>query len=201
MGLLDFPIVILRFPQGIKELKNALALEIDVTGDVCMKLPTKRETSVEAVEAFSVFWSGNDKERLMNLLGKIFNDWKNPTRLADNWNRYTKKLKKEFDGDFRGKLNELEAFLKNPFDCLTEILSLEDLSILEVQTRSHKSPDPFIVTKVDWKGDFLQTVAPVALGKPEFFRCHAQGVDLALFIKTALGDFLSKSLRRSLLAL
>jgi hypothetical protein len=201
MGLLDLPIVILRFPQGIKDLKNALALEIDVTGDVCMKLPAKRERFLEAVEAFSVFWSGNDKERLMNLLKKIFNDWKKPTKLAANWNSYKKKLEEEFDGDFRRKFSELETFLKNPFDCLTEILSLEDLSILEVQTRSHKSRKPFIVTKVDWKGDFFQIVAPVALGKPEFFRCHAQGVDLALFIKSALGDFLIKLIRRPLLAL
>lgn len=201
MGLLDLPIVTLRFPQGIKNSRNGLALEIDVTGDVCMKLPIEREASVEAVNAFSLFWSGNDKERLKKLLKKIFSDWKKPSKLAANWKSYTKQLKKEFDGDLLGALSELEEFLKRPFDCLTEIISLKDLCILEVKTGSHECPEPFIVTKVDWKGDFCQFVAPIAVGKPEFFRCHAQGVDLALFVKTALGDFLIKSLRRSLFAL
>lgn len=201
MGLLDFPIVVLRFPQGIEDLQDALALEIDATGDVCIRLPRKMETSAEATKAFSVFWSGNDKERLMNLLREIFNDWKKPERLVDNWNSYAKQLKEEFDADSRSVLSELEAFLKNPLAFLAEKLSLKDLSILEVQTRSHNSSEPFIVTKVDWKGDFLQFVAPIAMGKPDFFRCHAQGVDLALFIKSALGDFLIKLIKKSVIAL
>ena len=201
MGLLDFPIVVLRFPQGIEDLQDALALEIDATGDVCIRLPRKMETSAEATKAFSVFWSGNDKERLMNLLREIFNDWKEPSRLAGNWNKYRKQLKKEFDGNLPDVLSELEAFLKNPLAFLAEKLSLKDLSILEVQTRSHNSSEPFIVTKVDWKGDFFQFVSPIALGKPDFFRCHGEGVDLALFIKIALGNFLIKLIRKSVFVL
>ncbi len=196
MGLLDLPIIVLRFPQGVENVQNTLALELDATGDVCMRLPTRIKTSVEAVNAFSVFWSGNDKKRFMKLLGEMFNDWKKPFRLATNWQSYTERLNKEFKADLIDVLTQLETFLENPFAFLTEKCPLEDLSVLEVQTRSHNSPEPFVITKLDWKGDFLQTVEPLAIGRPDVFSCHVKGLDLALFIKTALGDVLIKLIKK-----
>ena len=196
MGLLDFPIVVLRFPQGVENVQNALAIELDATGDVCLKLPTRIETSVHAVNAFSDFWGSNDKERLMNLLSEIFDDWKKPFRLAANWQSYTERLNKEFKADLIDVLTQLEAFFENPFALVTEKLSLRNLSILEVLTRSNNSPEPFVSTRIDWKGDLLQTVAPIAVGRPEVFSCHVIGVDLGLFIKAALGDALLKLIKK-----
>jgi len=212
MGLLDLPILVFRFPRNIENEKDLLVLEIDATGDVYLELPNELEASIKAVKAFSVFWVDSDQKNLIKLLQKmfeIFNDWEDPLRLISQWNNYKGQLEKEFRDivfDLKSTgLKELFLFLKGEIDLPSIFLSkrrpLRDVTLLEVRTKSRNSLQPLIITQIDWKGDFSHVITPAAIGRDDVFSCHAKGVELALFIKAVLRDFLVRLMKKTLIML
>jgi hypothetical protein len=202
MSLLDLPILVFRFPRDTKDEQNSLIMEIDATGDICLKLPDRIDKSVEAVEVFSIFWEGNDQRKVMKLIHQMFNNWQNPSHLFFNWNHYyQKRFKEEFKVTLFDWTTTIEEFFKDPFKSLTEKRSLQNITVLEVITMSINSSEPFMTTKIDWKGDFSQIVVPIAIGRDDVFSCHMKGVELALFIKAVLQDFLVRLLKKMVIVL
>ena len=197
MSLLNLPIFICQFPQDIEDKQRTLVMEVDATGDVFLILPDRIEASVEAERAFSVFWQGDDQKKLIKLLQQMFSNWQNPSRLLFDWHHYyQRRFKEEFKVTLLDWTAAIEKFFQDPFDYLTEKLSLKDITLLEVITGSQNSSEPFVATQIDWKGNISQTISPAAIGRDDVFSCHMKGVELALFIKAVLRDFLLRLLKK-----
>ena len=201
MSLLDLTILVLRFPQAVQGRQKTLSLEIDATGDVALKLPAKLENSIEAASAFSLFWRGNDQERLMSLLNKFLGDWQNPLQLFAEWNEYERRFRREFKAALSEWNATVEQFFKDPLRFFQKKIRLKDITVLEVVTRAMNSSQPLLKTQIDWKGDLSQFVTPTAVLREDFLSCHVKGVELALFIKAALRDFLVTLLKKVALIL
>ena len=201
MSLLDLRILVLRFPQAVHEKQKTLSIEIDATGDVALNLPAKIENSIEAASAFSLFWRGNDQERLMSLLKKFLGEWQNPFQLFAEWNEYERRFRTEFKAALSDWNATVEQFFNDPLKFFEKKIRLKDITVLEVVTSAMNSSQPLLKTQIDWKGDLSQFVTPSAVVREDIVSCHVKGVELALFIKAALRDFLVTLLKKVALIL
>jgi hypothetical protein len=201
MDLLDLPVFELRFPHDTQEKGKALSIEVDVTGDVSLKLPATKEVFDRAEHDFSLFWTGHEKRKLLEWMGKLFENWKNPLLLLTEWDRFSRLFKEEFNADLVSWTGALRQFFDDPVLFFEKQISLKDFVFLEVTTRFANCSRTCLCTKIDLTGDFANTVDPTAIGRHDIFGCHIKGVELAIFIKTVLRDFLLKIMKRSVVLL
>lgn len=201
MGLMDLPVFELRFPHDTNEKGKALSIGVDVTGDVSLKLPATREALDRAEHDFSLFWSGHEKRKLLEWVGKLFENWKNPFGLLPKWDQFNRRLKEEFNADLVTWTGAIVQFFDDPVLFLEKQISLKDFVFLEVTTRFVDCARTCLCTKIDLMGDFANMVDPTAIGRQDILGCHIKGLELAIFTKTVLRDFLLKIMKKSVVLL
>lgn len=195
MGLLDLTAILLRFPQDAEDKETTLLMEIDITGDIYLTLPSKIEASIRASKAFSGYWEETDKKNFINLLKKIFANWQDHFNLGAKLSSDERKLEEQFKAILK-RSEDLERFFKDTFNFLKEKSPFQDVSLLEVNTKQQGSSIPFVTTQINWKGNFAQVVTPSVLDREDVFVCHKKAVELALSIKSGVADSLVTLLKR-----
>lgn len=195
MGLFDFPILVMRFPPDQEDPAQVIQVEIDVTGDIQLNFPIDEENSVASLRSFSDFLSGIRQKNFLALLKEFSGFWRNPIGLME-WKRYQKRFKSECNASLASWAGPLEEFFQNSFDFISHNSHPDDTRFLEVTTKFIDAVEPILTTLIDQQGDFVQMISPKLLHRNDLLEGHIKGVELSLFIKTAISDFLVKLFKR-----